>query len=141
MRTDEELSEWLLSEDGRNNRLPAPQGESQPPALRSVEEIQAQIPKAAELTKELAELLSYSQPPEGMMQVAIFQVAAALAKAAAPAPLTVELKEFREYYDAHQAVENGIADFDLHHDAVTRLEKAAAAIRARIEAKEKMSNG
>lgn len=43
------------------------------------------------------------------------------------AEAVVEL--YREYYAAHQVVEDGVASFDLHHDAVTRLENAASAIR------------
>jgi len=44
-----------------------------------------------------------------------------VAKATAP---------LKEYFDASEAVQAGIIDFDLHNDAVTRLEKARAAVYA-----------
>jgi hypothetical protein len=52
--------------------------------------------------------------------------------AATLAESRTERNELREYYDAHQAVEEGVANFDLHREAVARLERAAKAVRTRI---------
>lgn len=38
------------------------------------------------------------------------------------------VKLYKEYYVAHQMVEEGLASFDLHNDAVTRLERARDAV-------------
>jgi hypothetical protein len=46
---------------------------------------------------------------------------------------------YQEYWEASQAVNNGIIDFDLHNDQVTRLEKAAAAIREVLATDEEIS--
>lgn len=47
--------------------------------------------------------------------------------------LVAQLKEdnvrLREYYEAHMAIEQGLADFELHNDAVVRLEKARDALK------------
>ena len=40
-----------------------------------------------------------------------------------------ENDRLREYYEAHMAIELGLADFDLHNDAVKRLEDARDALK------------
>ena len=40
-----------------------------------------------------------------------------------------ENERLREYYKAHMAIEIGLADFDLHNDAVKRLEDARDALK------------
>jgi len=42
--------------------------------------------------------------------------------------LVAERDRLREFYEAHWAVEQGIADFDLHDEAVTRLHAARDAL-------------
>ena len=42
--------------------------------------------------------------------------------------LEAKNKLLQEYYEASQAVEKGIVDFDLHHKAVERLRRAAKAL-------------
>jgi len=44
------------------------------------------------------------------------------------AQLEAENERLREYYKAHMAIELGLADFDLHNDAVKRLEDARDAL-------------
>lgn len=45
------------------------------------------------------------------------------------APKLDRLARLEEFLAAHDAVEDGVADFTLHNDAVTRLERALAALR------------
>lgn len=40
-----------------------------------------------------------------------------------------EIEQLREYYEASQAVEEGVVSFELHADAVERLRKATEALR------------
>jgi len=42
--------------------------------------------------------------------------------------LKAENKKLKEYYEASQAVERGVIDFDLQHEAVERLRKATKAL-------------
>ena len=45
------------------------------------------------------------------------------------AQLETKNERLREYYEAHMAIEHGLADFELHNNAVVRLEKARDALK------------
>jgi len=48
-----------------------------------------------------------------------------------------KIERLQEYYDASQAVEAGVLDFDLQHSAVERLRKATKALERKIAELEK----
>ncbi len=73
---------------------------------------------------------SFRGQPQNLDQLACNEVASLIAR------LRSLLLRAEEFYKAHEAVERGIIDFDLHAAAVERLRAAQAAMQAALATQE-----